>query len=67
MKLKKIIKIVSLIDKDAAKYIKDNVLDGDYDGISKLFTWEFTPQGEKYWKELNTKVQAVINTVEFYK
>lgn len=63
MKKKKLIKIVSLIDKDAAKFIRDNVTHRRCE-LDNAFTWSHTPQGYEYWENIDGFVEKIKLLIE---
>jgi hypothetical protein len=55
---------VSRIDKDAAEYILNRAPTEckPFNYVSELggaFVWDKTPQGQKYWQEINRKLESL--------
>ena len=65
MKITELIERVREIDKKAASYIETEAeglksyhVDSDENNLSSIFIWQDTPQGQKYWSEIERKLEG---------
>jgi hypothetical protein len=65
----KVLNKLNRIDLAAAEYVRQRILDGSCNHISKehkdilasLFSWAGTPQGYNYWRDIKQKYNALPN------